>query len=293
MPASAKEKPNRTGELGDSGSGSRGRTWQIFDAADELEALAILDEEAPATLDGLPRKLPIKVKEVDPTAQLWEGEVNYEQAAPTGGNDSQLPPDGTNSFSFEITGKQQKITNSKFTVARWSESGQDFAGDETPDFGGLINVSVKGDKVAVDGVEIVIPEFNFSETHIKTGLTLTYVNLIGDTVGKVNTLPFRGRESGSVLMTGASGNRKGLTKWEITFKFAYSENRDDIEVGDIGPIEKLGWEFLWVFPRNTEQDVTGYGKIQVSVPAFVYIEQVYDYADFTDLLLGTGVFPSA
>jgi len=61
----------------------------------------------------------------------------------------------------------------------------------------------------VEGVEIVVPVYNFSETHylpdgqVTQGYKLTLFGL----TGKVNNGSFRGFAAGEVLFLGASGSK--------------------------------------------------------------------------------------
>jgi len=109
--------------------------------------------------------------------------------------------------------------------------------------------------------------------------------------GKVNLLSFREFEPGQVLFLGASGsksNRKAGTPWEVTYQFAAQPNFLNMTVGTITGINKLGWEYMHV--RYQAVDATiGDDDDPFSVPAQtfriqypvgVYIEQVYEYADF-------------
>lgn len=289
MPATAIELVGRSGQGIDLEARSRRRRYRITDADSEAEAIAAVLTEAPPEIDGIPREPP-DVEEVDGSQGLYFGTVDYNVQSATGGNDANLPPEGTKEFSFEIQVKQQKLTTSLSTVARWSWSGLDSIGNKTPDFGKLINVGIKNGVANIEGVEVGTPEHTFSEKHYKTGITEAYYAAMRNVVGKTNEAAFRGALPGEVICVGINGSRRGLTKWEINYNFAFSETRTDIELGAtgfvIGPITKGGWEYLWVFPLDYNQVIDGLGVIRVSIPQFVYIEKVYRSADYETLNLG-------
>jgi hypothetical protein len=85
-----------------------------------------------------------------------------------------------------------------------------------------------------------------------------------------------------VLFLGASGSKRGEEDWEITFRFAASPNVTDLTVGDIENIDKKGWEYLWVRYTDAEDQ-----NVLVQQPVAVYVEKVYELADFGALGIGT------
>jgi len=71
---------------------------------------------------------------------------------------------------------------------------------------------------------------------------------------------------------------------ERLFRFAASENRSGLTVGDIGGIDKKGWEYMWVRYADAEDAAA---KAIVKKPVAVYIEKVYEEGDFAGLGIGT------
>ena len=138
---------------------------------------------------------------------------------------------------------------------------------------------------SVEGVDITVPVFQFSETHYFTNdeVTPAYKGTLFSLTGKVNAGAFKGFQAGEVLFLGASGARRGTDPdddWEITFRFAASPNASGISVGDISGISKRGWEYLWV--RYADQEDTGSHAI-VKRPVAAYVERVYDEGSFAGL----------
>ncbi len=86
------------------------------------------------------------------------------------------------------------------------------------------------------------------------------------------------------MFLGAEGTQQGTKPFQITYKFAISQNATDLSVGDITGIDKKGWEYLWVRYR-TKKDETGgtENKTLVRLPEAVYVERVHYNANFADL----------
>jgi hypothetical protein len=99
----------------------------------------------------------------------------------------------------------------------------------------------------------------------------------------VNGSGFKGFAKGELLFLGASGSKRGKDDWEITYRFAASPNAAGLTLGDITGINKEGWHYLWVRFADDE-DTTA--KALIKKPVAAYVEQVYQYGDFS--LLGLG-----
>jgi hypothetical protein len=211
---------------------------------------------------------------------VWDVSVRYgredtqaDDAPP--GNDPPQPnaPLGP-SYTFETSGGTQHITQSLQTVAKHGKPGK-----IPPDHKGAIGFN----NDSVEGTDITVPVFRFSETYsipvalVTHGYKITLFQL----TGRVNNAPFRGFAAGEVLFLGASGSRRGLEKWELTYQFAASPNAVNLQVGDIQNINKKGWEYLWVRYGDVEDQ-----KVLVKQPESVYIERVYEPGNFA--LLGIG-----
>jgi hypothetical protein len=162
-----------------------------------------------------------------------------------------------------------------------------------PDFNGAIGVSNTNGNAEVQGVDITVPIYNFSETHYLTTEQVTpeYKGTLFQLTGKVNNAAFRGLQAGECLFLGASGTLHGTETdtgatgdWEITFRFAASPNKTGITIGNITGIAKKGWEYLWVRYADVE-DLDAIAMIKRPVAA--YVEKVYDDADFSLLDIGS------
>jgi len=245
--------------------------------AKALEALAAI-VDATVTIAGIPFVLashhvePVNVWNVDASGlpagtMIWDGSALYQRF------DWQPKETGESTFSFDTSGGTQHITQSLSTVAKYPAG-------TAPDCKGAIGVSQSGDSQMVEGVDIVVPVYNWSETHYLSNATVTaaYKQTLFGLTGKVNTAAFKGFAIGEVLFLGASGSQRGTEDWEITFRFAASKNKVGLTIGTITGIDKKGWEYLWVRYKDSID-----ANVKVKVPAAVYTEQVYENGDFSGL----------
>lgn len=245
--------------------------YVVRGTADDYDAWEALGAEASATWHGLVRTShevrPIHVETGSPSRCVWEGIVRY-------GRRRRQPDTNNDVFEFDTGGGTQHVTQSLATVASYAP------GEETaPDFKGAIGVTQN----TIEGVDITVPVYNFSETHYLPAAYITdsYKRGLLLLTGKVNNASFRGFAAGEVLFLGAAGSLRSASDWEIGFRFGASLNRANFTVGDITGIDKKGWEYMWV--RYDEAESEG---VTVKRPVAVYIERVYDYADFSRLAIG-------
>lgn len=233
---------------------------------DDLAAKASLLSLTPTLYDGLVRQS-AHIEPVGPS--LWDGLVRYGRA------ENQPPETGESSFSFDTGGGSQHITQSRQTIAKYPAG-------TAPDFKGAIGVTHDN----VEGVDITIPVYQFSETHYLADAVVTpaYRGTLFYLTGTVNNGAFRGLAPGECLFLGASGSKRGEGDWEITFRFAGSPNATGLMVGDIGPINKKGWEYLWV--RYEDDEDTTAARL-VKRPTAAYVEKVYDDGNFAQLGIGS------
>lgn len=244
---------------------------------DDLAARAALGGAAPAVYYGLWRQDDsLRVEPVGPL--LWQGSARYSN------RDNSQPQTGESVFSFDTGGGSQHVTQSMATVARYAPSGGGGSGGAAPDFRGAIGVTHD----SVEGVDITVPVYQFSETHYlpEAAVTLAYRGVLFSLTGRVNSGGFRGLAAGECLFLGASGSKRGASggDWEITFRFAGSPNATGLTVGDITGVNKLGWEYLWVRYEDGEDSAA---MAIVKRPAAVYIEKVYELGDFAGLGIGS------
>jgi hypothetical protein len=262
-------------------------TYIASGSDDDLAIKAAVEAFAPETYDDLPRQS----VQIEPIAEeYWDASVRYAKSTSTGGSSSSTPPAGSDeyTYSFDTMGGTQHITQSLETVGSYADSSIPSA----PNFNGAIGVSNTNGNAEVQGVDITVPIYNFSETHYLTTEQVTpeYKGTLFQLTGKVNNATFRGLAAGECLFLGASGTLHGTETdtgasgdWEITFRFAASPNKTGITIGNITGIAKKGWEYLWVRYADVE-DLDAMAMIKRPVAA--YVEQVYQEADFSVLDIG-------
>ncbi|MGI6100389.1 MAG: hypothetical protein GX174_05065 [Lentisphaerae bacterium] len=247
--------------------------YKITGTADEAAALAALKSTAPTVLHGLKRQPvtvePVHIDTARPDTCLWTGTASY---APF--EYSEPPQTGESVFNFDTGGGTQHITQSLQTAGRYPGS--------APDFKGAIGVTHDN----VEGVDITVPVYTFSETHYLAASQVTnaYKMTLFNLTGKVNNGSFKGLAPGECLFLGASGSKRGADDWEITFRFAGSPNRTGLSVGPISGISKKGWEYLWVRYADAEDTAS---HTLVKQPVAAYVERVYDEGNFGSLGIGT------
>lgn len=241
--------------------------------ADVLAAL--LDSGAggaPATFAGLVRNdQAASVDLIEGRTDIWEGRVIYEP--------STLVPfqTGDTGFSFDTGGATQHITQSLETISATAAAGN------ASDFKGAIGF----DGSNVQGVDIVVPQFNFSVTrYVATAsMTTEYIGSLYELTGKVNNGSFSivldgqtiGFAEGELLLDKVQGSkRKSQGDWAVQYDFRASKNETNLQIGDITVPSKKGWEFLWVLYANDTHE----GRL-VKTPVQVNVEQVYKTGDFS------------
>ena len=235
--------------------------YVVTEAADEAEVKTAIEADTPTALGELRRRSYTVEERVDETT--WKTLVSYEK--PDFDPDAPEPV-----ITFDTSGGTQHITQSIQTRASY--------GDNPPDLQGAIGFDGK----QVQDVDITVPVFNFTETHYKETVDASYFGVLFRLTGKVNSDPFRGFDPGECLFLGASGSRRGYGGWEIAYKFAASENKTGLTVGDIVGIDKQGWDYLWI---RYAEDVDAGAHALIQKPVAVYVEQVYDADAFADLAL--------
>lgn len=244
-------------------SPTRELTYFVHGAADDFEAKTLVAGGSPLTYDGMLRSS-IRLTELAPGRH--EATVSYadKQTDPTGG------------YTFQTTGNTlhivYDITNKPYPVP----------GKAVIDNKGLIGVHGKD----VDGVDIVQPVYNFTETYLfdQAAVTAAYKATLFQLTGTVNKFIFKGFQPGEVLFLGAEGGSDGLDRVKITYHFSCSQNATNLKVGPITGIDKKGWEYLSIRYIDT---LDGVGVAIAKKPRMVYVHQVYELKDFAGLGIGT------
>ena len=244
----------------------------VFDADDEAEVKDACDAEIPDEYGEL-RLKEVQIEE-RVNARTWRVTASYRK--PSWSWSGGATPDSR--FAFDTGGGSQHVTQSLETLGRYGPKA-------STKLGGAIGFDGK----SVQGVDITVPVFSFSETHYFTDDEITgdYKRTLFNLTGRYNGDTFRGFAVKEVLFLGAAGSRQGDDTndlWEISFRFAASPNRSDLTVGDISGIAKGGWDYMWVQYADEADDDT---QQLVKAPVAAYVERVYYAGDFSQLGIGT------
>lgn len=133
------------------------------------------------------------------------------------------------------------------------------------------------------GVEVPMPLVTFTVTKVKStsAFDVAYRKKVALMVGKINSRKFRGYSSGCVLFTGVSSSRTAGSKWRVTYQFAVRFPENNLQIGNFY-ISKGAWDLIWC---NFSEGYTTYGKNGSIVRQLkdVYVDRVYQYADFSSL----------
>lgn len=269
MPAIIKEQPrsrNQSESVFTTGNSSAEFRFVITGAASEVEARQLLAATVPSgavgnapddTYNGMPRTENL-LREGD-DATLYYGTVVYRSRT-------------TFAQSFSTGGGTFHLKQSLQTLS-YAEGGGDGA-----DHRGAINVGKDGQPA---GVDVVVPQFRWSETHEIDNAVVTdeYIRKLAELTGTTNDATFRGFDPGEVLFEGANADHRGTTAWQIDFQFRAELNRVNDEIGSISGVSKKGHEYLWV-EYGAQRDADG--RLE-TVPKAAYVETVYPEGNFAEL----------
>lgn len=241
----------------------------VFEAESENDAVAAVFNNSPSVFMWMPREsVAVEERINDDTFKVIARYQKQEL--------EEMPPAV---YTFDTGGSTQHITQSIETINRYPA--------DAPDYKGAIGYD--GENVA--GVDIAQPNLNLTETHYfpEDVVTTGFIAHLARKTGCVNSDGFRGFDPGEVLFLGASGSKRDDEDnplWEITYRFAVSQNRSNFRVGDITVGAKWGWEYLWVRYGDEVDDAK---KQIVKKPVAAYVEKVYDLTNFSGLGLGEAV----
>jgi hypothetical protein len=225
----------------------------------------------------------------------WEIEAAYTNKAinSDGGEGSDNGGGGSDpiahTVAFDTTGATEHIT-STFLSGSGGQQGETVhtRPGETENivyFDGAINV--QGD--SVQGVDIVVPQFNFTETWTmpSSWILNSYVEKLYKLTGTVNKSQFRCFKQGECLFLGARCEMtRGSSLASVTYQFAARPTRENFKVGaGSSAIEvnfKRGWEYMWVrYGKSVSSNTL------IQRPLSVHVNAIYELEDFAALSIGT------
>ena len=230
---------------------------------DPAEAKVALLFGSPLVWDGLLRR------ERDTTRiahRTHLGVVRYGRLPP-GPDDPDWVSDGYH-LDFTTAGGSQRIHQAIETMGAYAPAGED-----PPDVQGVIGNG--------EGVDVVVPMFEWSQTHhlAPAAVDATYRGHLYALTGTVNNAAWGIFSAGEVLFMGVTGRRTGPEDWTLTYRFAASPNMTDIAVGDILVATKEGWDALDMLLIDAVDE-----DLVVKHPRAAYVQRVYRRGNFA--LLG-------
>ena len=195
---------------------------------------------------------------------------------------------GVQTLTMSTTGGTQHILYSRATVGAYPSG--------APSYNQAIGVSGNFMRMAVQGVDVIVPVCNFKVRYVM-GTKPDFTSLVKNT-GCTNMGPvtFTDTRSGEhifcdtreCLFRGAEvpEPRRQDGAVEVIGDFSAMPNRTGISIGsgtnEISNITKAGWEYMWIM-SIPDMIGTSPNERLGPVPKFVYVEQVYPEVDFTEL----------
>jgi hypothetical protein len=251
--------------------------YMIWNAATKAEAAALLEATAPGTDD----ELVLDSLETDHIeAGIYEGSASYitkEWKEEKQKNQQSDPDIGVVEWDFDGSGGTQQITQglapSKiFHTPDWNPM----------EFQRAINVSRTKTGWNVKGCTVKVPQMELTATvsiaPLAPDALLTYIQGLSAIQGKTNAAPWRGFAKNTVLFNYPRIKHKRTEKTTLVFSFTLGSHitvADNFKIAEIGPIEKLAHEYLWVYYVMDDES----GQVLMK-PKQVMVETVYLEGDF-------------
>lgn len=297
------EKPGRQKVKIHFSDPSSTREYAITQAPTRDDAVQILLATAPDidTVNEVQRFYAFaELNEFSGGGDCWDGVVHYEKN-----------PNAVE-MTFNISGSNSRFMYSRETVAGYNCTDADAGseiGFDIPDFG----KGIGWNGTSYDGVDVESArmEFTISKKFKASLLGGEYIATLFQLAQKVNddtwTYVWAQSESeevewtqtltfakGSVRFRGASIKQDSDNNLDITYSFLYQRGLhngvgevggvqvpdDNITIGDSEAIEMEGHQVLWIFFGGATN-----ANHAIKEPKAVYVERVYDYANFDDLQL--------
>lgn len=151
---------------------------------------------------------------------------------------------------------------------------------------GLIGWNGKtGNDLQVAGVDVVTAQLRetYTMTMKVSDMTSTKKREVANLVGKVNLNPFKGWEPGEVLFLGMSYSAPLDGNEDISVVFNFSIQPNETAVIDDVAVAKRGFDYPWTIAETVWDETTQSPVVNVSG---IYVDQVYQYADFSKLGIG-------
>lgn len=246
------------------------RRYYVEDAADEDDAYGWILLNTPSTVAGVSRS-GISVEEDEEQLNAYNCEVTY------GANEQQTPEVDQVDYRFNFQAQGAHVYQSLSTI-----SSTQAGGGTAPDFDGAINVVSDSGSLRCEGLQLPVPPETFTLAYYPENATITtaYQLQVEALVGLVNSVAFKGRPAGSLMLVRAQGGARNNAGWSLELGFGFIANRTNVPVGSITVPSKDGLDLLWAFYED-ESDSTANSLIKK--PRAAYVERVFYRDDFNVL----------
>ena len=179
---------------------------------------------------------------------------------------------------FSTKGGTAKVRYSLETVAKYGRDNR-----LPPNFRGGINYQ----DGRFEGTDIVVPKWvkTVSIKYLRHIVNARFERMMFGLTGTVNNKSFLGLNPGEVLFNGVDTQESEIQREngsiiktvDLTFEFLGMPNITGMRIGEIGPFDKDGWDYVWEFYREVPDFGT---KNMIHVTEGIFVERMYSRENF-------------
>ena len=159
--------------------------------------------------------------------------------------------------------------------------------DDAKEPGDLINVKIDENGISVEGVDVLMPSVEYTETHSRSSLPIAQQMTITRLTAKVNSQEWRGWPAGAVLFLGATASKRKGESWKITYNFRIGANllhKLAVDTGAVIEYTKGAHDYVWFRSAKKRDAITGIIEWKIHD---VHVASVYQPDDFAELRIGS------
>ncbi len=190
----------------------------------------------------------------------------------------------TSSQSGSVIGLDRAPGDAEVTGGIWVCYGPNVAssGGSATNLSQAIGVTTDG----VQGTDIIVPSLEFTVSGVVAPFNMQTLFVWYPLVGTINQDVFWGFNQGEVLYQGSTVQTTDGKQFRITHKFVAQPSAYNVTITPTLIIPfKQGWDYLWVY-YSPGTAGSGANMRPTQLPVAGYVEQVYPYGDFSQLMLG-------
>lgn len=254
------------------------REYYLQDATDEADVYTFIE-----TLPAFVAELPFADFDYQEEDEFNAGGLHdYKVTVNWGVAKSGTSQKRTLEYKFNFQAPGGHIKQALATIGEYTDD--DYFPFGNPMFGAINVTNDKGvDRVEGEHLQAPAEVFTLSYKVGDDQIDGAYQLLVESLCGKVNSVDFRGRSAGSVMLVRATGGRDTSKTWHIEFGFGYIANDVNIPAGDnITVTAKDGFDLLWVYYSPKIDNTSFRANMQ---PTAAYVVRVFYRADLNLLNL--------